>query len=643
MAFLTGSKDAFFVKAYVGDYKTLLAFNFSDPSKAKNLAGFSINCQPPSGSSFYLWNDLKFQDPSKHAQIATEKPQSSANAPFQKYRWTHVPGSLHQGISPPAGNYTYTVTPRYFDANHSMMQLDSSLSASVTVPVGPFKKANLSLGFTRGYMQSEAFAHHFGKNTRLIPANRQLQFDTNAQAGTNDAKQAVTYAQIYFWMGSTARQRVFEILNAVVADSSLTLQVFAYDLNEPDIADIFLKLAAEGRIRIILDNARLHVTHTEKGKTVTPLEVSFVEQFQQHAKNEADLCQGSFARFSHDKIFVVSQNGNPIRVLTGSTNFSVTGLYVNANHVLVFEDPAMAVEYSKVFEQSFSILSAAKTPSTKAANAFAATAFATQPYTPQSPPAPKLSITFSPHTSAKATQILNGICGRIKEQETAEKGSVIFAVMQLTGSNTPVYQALSDLHATQTVYSYGISDSVKGIYLYQPASRTGVLVSGKPSSVILPPPFDQVPSPPGHEIHDKFVVCGLNGPDPVVYCGSSNLASGGEAANGDNLLEIHDADVATAFAIEALLLVDHYNFLDRYAKAKKSKATSVKKGASKKGAAKKGAAKKGAAKKGAAKKAPAKKAAKKAAAAKTAKKTSAKKAPANKAPAKKTKQRTNRK
>jgi hypothetical protein len=66
------------------------------------------------------------------------------------------------------------------------------------------------------------------------------------------------------------------------------------------------------------------------------------------------------------------------------------------------------------------------------------------------------------------------------------------------------------------------------------------------------------------------VVCGLNGGDPVVYCGSSNLASGGEAANGDNLLAIHDADVATAFAIEALGLVDHYNFLDRMANPKKA-------------------------------------------------------------------------
>jgi len=57
----------------------------------------------------------------------------------------------------------------------------------------------------------------------------------------------------------------------------------------------------------------------------------------------------------------------------------------------------------------------------------------------------------------------------------------------------------------------------------------------------------------------------------VVYCGSSNLASGGEAANGDNLLAIHDTDVATAFMIEALALVDHFNFLDKYSKAPKGK------------------------------------------------------------------------
>ena len=45
-----------------------------------------------------------------------------------------------------------------------------------------------------------------------------------------------------------------------------------------------------------------------------------------------------------------------------------------------------------------------------------------------------------------------------------------------------------------------------------------------------------------------------------IWCGSSNLALGGEEDNGDNLICIKDQDVATAFAIEAMRLTDHYNF-----------------------------------------------------------------------------------
>jgi hypothetical protein len=98
-----------------------------------------------------------------------------------------------------------------------------------------------------------------------------------------------------------------------------------------------------------------------------------------------------------------------------------------------------------------------------------------------------------------------------------------------------------------------------------------VLVTGKPTNTMLPPPFDQVTRVQGHQVHHKFVVSGFNTPDAVVYCGSSNLASGGEAKNGDNLLAIRDPDVVTAFAIEALRLVDHFQFLDRYQSAQKGK------------------------------------------------------------------------
>src|SRR5947209_6263355 len=574
MAFQAGNNGSFSIKAYIGDNKTLLAFNFSDPARAKNLAGFTIHCEPPGMPGRFLLNELQFADPSKHAQVTREKPNSTVNAPIQKYRWTHVAVADPNTHAAVTGNYTYTVTPRYFDSNHAMKPLDTSLSAKVMVGVSPFKKGSLSLGFTRGYTQSEAFVHHFGPQVHLQPPGKPLLYDTKQQAGTNPAGQTYTFEDEYVWMGSSARQQVLAVLNTALGDKSVHVDAFAYDLNDPTIMSALLELGKQGRLRLILDNAQLHITHVDSKtkKTVVPPEDNFAALYQQQAKDKKSLVRGCFDRFSHDKVFILSRGGSAFQVITGSTNWSVTGLYVNANHVLVFNDATIAAKYSEVFAKSFSILSTTKTPSKAASNAFAATPLSTQAVTFQSASVPKTIINFSPHTATRVDQILGSISGRIDKEVGVKNGNVLFAVMQLSGSQSPVFSTLNDLHAKQNVFSYGISDAPKGTFLYAPGSKNGVIVTGKPGQTILPPPFDQVPVPPGHEIHDKFVVCGVNGSDPVVYCGSSNLATGGEAANGDNLLEIHDADVATAFAIEALLLVDHYNFLDRMATPKAPKA-----------------------------------------------------------------------
>src|ERR1051326_4612450 len=361
MAFIPGSNGSFSIKAFIGDNKTLLAFNFTDPAKAKNLAGFSIQCQPPGMQAKFLPNELQFEDPSKHAQVAGEKPNSTANAPIQKYRWTHFAVVDPQTHGPMAGNYAYTVTPRYFDSNPSMMPLDASLSAKVTVPVGPFKKGALALGFTRGYMQSEAFVHHFGLQVHLQPPAKPLLYDTKQQAGTNPAGQTYKFEDEYVWMGSTARQQVLAILNTALNDASVHVDVFAYDLSDPTIMSGLLELGKQGRVRIILDNASLHVKDPKTGKV--PPEDQFAALFNQQAKAPAALVRGSFGRFSHDKIFILSKNNSAFRVITGSTNWSVTGLYVNANHVLVFDDVTVAAQYAKVYAQSWQILSKSKTPS----------------------------------------------------------------------------------------------------------------------------------------------------------------------------------------------------------------------------------------------------------------------------------------
>jgi hypothetical protein len=231
---------------------------------------------------------------------------------------------------------------------------------------------------------------------------------------------------------------------------------------------------------------------------------------------------------------------------------------VNSNHVLIFDDPTIAGTYADLFQQVWD--------SEVKWGAFVGSPLSTKPTTVPSIGDPPMQITFAPHTEEVATQVLNGIVDRINaETKRGSRGNVLFAVMAIdhTG-NSPVWETLRGIHAQEQIFSFGISDSPDGISLYEPRRKTGVLVTGKPVHTQLPPPFNQVPGVgAGHQIHHKFIVCGFNGPAPVVYCGSSNLALGGEEENGDNLLEIHDPAVVTAFAIEALMLVDHFQFLDR--------------------------------------------------------------------------------
>lgn len=562
---ITNQKNGFSVKAYQGDARTLLAFNLVQ-AKAKNLAGFTIQAHPEGKDPYFLFNTLRFEKPAAHAQVATESPNSSVNAPVHKFRWVHIPGSMHQGTKPFFGPYTYTVTPRYFDDRGSLQRLDTGLSVDVRLDVKPFVRGNVEVGFTRGFTQSQAFVRHFGRKAVFRPKGDELLFDTATISGTNDQGKSYTFAEEYAWLGFTARERILSLANEVLGNKSLRMDVFAYDLNEPDVMKAFLALAKEGRIRIILDNATLH--HSQKNSTK---EDQFAKLFAAGARDGAAILRGKFGRFAHDKVFIVSDTSGPLKVLTGSTNFSVTGLYVNSNHVLVFNDRNVARTYDRIFQIAW----AAKMWDGKQSSKFSTEREAGEMFTFGANGVPATEITFSPHKEEFALRVLNGLAKRITEEGTAPKGSVLFAVMGLdTKSTGPVFPTLREIHANQKIFSYGISDTPDGISLYTRRRKTGVLVSGKPANTKLPPPFNQVPSVGlGHQVHHKFVVCGFNGGNPVVYCGSSNLALGGEKTNGDNLLAIHDEDVATVFAIEALDLVDHFDFLDRHAiEAKKNEA-----------------------------------------------------------------------
>jgi hypothetical protein len=164
--FSAATADGCSVKAYRGDAKTLLAIDLPAASST-NLAGFTIS-YTADGNTHFVNNELQFADPSKHSQDPSHPPNSSINAPLHKFRWTHVPGTPGLAATPFYGTYRYDVTPRYFD-NGSLLPLDPAKTVSVEVEVAPFTKGAVTLAFTRGFVQSEAFVHRFGTDTTFRP------------------------------------------------------------------------------------------------------------------------------------------------------------------------------------------------------------------------------------------------------------------------------------------------------------------------------------------------------------------------------------------------------------------------------------------------------------------------------------------
>ncbi|HEU0208593.1 MAG TPA: phospholipase D-like domain-containing protein [Candidatus Udaeobacter sp.] len=534
--FQQASKDGFSFKIYQGAQMSLLTMDLAEQPAAGAFAGFTLEYTGPSSPRTPVKNLLNF--------AGTDTITSSVDSPIQAFKWVHFPGSYSQNPVP-FGNWDYHATPRFFDASRKLLPLDAAKTVTVTIPVGNFSKAGLEVGFTRAFLKSQAYSSHYGANTKLKPAGDWL-FDMAMKAGTKNGRD-FTYEQMYVWLGYTARQQIYEILDQALSDNTVEVEMFAYDFNDPGVAQRCLNLAAAGRIRIILDNAALHTTQT--GKPATE-EDDFETKFKVVAAAGAEIFRCRFARYSHCKIIILKKDGAAFRVLTGSTNFAITGLCVNANHVLLFDRPNIAKYYSDLFNNVWQIGKAAP---------FRTTNFSTKTKKFTATGFPHSEINFSPHDDARAAEVLDQITAQIQKASTK---SVLFAVMEMGDTSTgTLIRALRDLHKNDAIYTYGVTDNSSGdISLYKPGRKNGLLIDASQAKRELPPPFKIEASLPGHAIHHKFVITNFNHSTGRVWCGSSNLALGGEEDNGDNLLCIKDQDVATVFAIEAMRLTDHYNF-----------------------------------------------------------------------------------
>jgi hypothetical protein len=545
---MPASVDSFEVKVYQGDSAVLFAFDVAEADRA-GLAGFAIQCTPQGQAPYWVPNRLAFDTPvHADAPLQAGKYADSIDAPFQSFHWVHFPPHA-------AGQSTYTVHARYF-ASTNPVQLETRATRTLTVSLKQPMTDWATVGMVRGYVSSQAFIDHYGGNTALAPDNR-------AQAKSPLLYDTQPYLDKYVYLGATGRRLIIDLLNQCKASDGYGIDVLAYDLDEPDIIRAIAWLAQNDRtVRVIQDDSVSTGAHPTGHGTPDAFETQATALFKQAG---AEVRRTHLARFQHHKaILLRDKTGNPVRVLAGSANFSLRGLYVQANSVLVFEQNAAHL-YADVFDELWDLIGQdgeGTAGSRKVAVGFRQDALAADWHPVPSAGAPRARFAFSPH---ETDALLTEAADRVKSATS----SVLFAVMATDGGGAMVDTLEHVVPQKAGLLSLGVIDKAGGVSAFAPGrdvpSQTVSFAYLKDEA---PAPFKQeVDAGTGQHIHHKFVVCEFNGAQPVVFCGSSNLSRGGEEQNGDSLIAIYDPVIVTAYAIEAVRLFDHYRFRASQARA----------------------------------------------------------------------------
>jgi hypothetical protein len=320
------STDGLTFAIHRGEGAALLAFDV-EPGLEEDLAGFAVRYRSPEGDEFPIYNRLTFSDPVTAETTPAERQAISTptdQAPLQKFHWVHFPQRV------PPGKFTYKATAMLFREG-SEDQIEPGPTTSVDVDLKEDTHEHFDLGFTRGYVSSQAYAELFA-NKPLYPIPQAFDFATQE------------YVDRWRWLGFRARELVYQLLAEAQADKDSRLDVFAFDLDEPDIIRALQALGS--RLRLFLDDSESHVHQTDKAD---PPEVGAKEALEGSAGGD-NVKTGHFGALAHDKIFILTRGDGTRKVLSGSANFSVRGIYVQSNSVFVFDGGTAADKYAAVFE-----------------------------------------------------------------------------------------------------------------------------------------------------------------------------------------------------------------------------------------------------------------------------------------------------
>jgi phosphatidylserine/phosphatidylglycerophosphate/cardiolipin synthase-like enzyme len=550
------------LKVYDNGDHTCLVWLPSDGKPIADCRGFNIrrllktDASKPAVES-YLQGFSGFVDGQK------TDPKAPWEKPLQRFMWWDYlvdPGNVVQySIVPVCGK----------DKDHLSLNTAAASALTPEMAITGQTSAHVSAYFNKGIVSAQWVARDLaalGKKAKLA--------DLIAKPGT----------PLRNALSGLLRPQLLDLLDDVKKNNG---QIYAalYELNDPELIP---KLLALGKnCHLILANGAFKPPTNDENKAV---------RAQLHGKVDLHDRLVSSGHFAHNKFVVACDSaGKPQRVLSGSTNWTVTGLCTQANNGILVDDPGLGQH----FIDEWNLLKAAGNgypASLMQANSKSASfnvdgATITQWFAP----------TDKGEDLDFARQLINGAeqgilflffnPGAFEPDDQPEMWTLLQNVLVRHQSGTPNYNPNLYIHGVVNQEIAGLTTENptkpnKKHAALDPATPAPVKLFDGGNNAPQAIPFESmVPKAikdafhdtwiaevmnQGVHVHSKVIVIDPFGKKPVVITGSHNLGHKASTANDDNMMiVVGNAPLAAAYAANIIAIFQNYRwnaYVDAHAK-----------------------------------------------------------------------------
>jgi phosphatidylserine/phosphatidylglycerophosphate/cardiolipin synthase-like enzyme len=545
------------VKVYDNGDHTCLVWLPADLKPIPGCRGFTIRRVVQGGAEAYLHGFVGFSDDDKL------DPNAPWKHPVQRYMWWDYgvkPGQVVQ----------YSVVPVTGERNN--LQLATALASPLTSPMTISGQAapNISAYFNKGIVAAQWVSRVLDSLGKPPPKIADLI------AATQPPKNALRNA-----LSGLLRPQILDML-AEAKKNGGEIYAALYELNDPELK---AALKAFGKkCHLILANGAFSAKNgNDENKAV-----------RAELRNVVDLYNRLVptGHFAHNKFLVACDSaGKPQRVLSGSTNWTMTGLCTQANNGIIVSDAKLA----QYFLDEWKLLKSAKNaypPSLAKTNGQAKTnIFKVDGAT--------ITQWFAPTDKGEdldcARKLINAATQGILflffnpgvfagEDKPASKWTLLQNILFRHHQGTPNYDGNLYIRGVVNQEIAGLTTESTGDKPARPSTHAAL----DPSAATPVTLFNGGKQPPQHlgyesmvpknikdtfhewaseilgagvHIHSKVIVLDPFGQNPVVMTGSHNLGAKASSKNDDNLMIIQgNAPLAEAYAANIIAIYQAYRW-----------------------------------------------------------------------------------